>query len=229
MNEIEEREAIEICAHAAPKLYNFKFREMAYVPKYRIDEFYNRIPEINPIYLDTIRHHFEVSVHAKKGVFPYELLRTKAPNQSLEEWEYQCGLYESYTRSIWGRALNKTKIIANKQNYSITGWDEEQRKYFYEDYPFYHSVESYFFDIVRESKINFPNQLLIIEPAYIPTYVDGEGEVKVVQSVFIDPVVRIVEEQKIIHYHENHLTIIENGKRRFNDTDDIAFKEFYKN
>ena len=182
------------------------------------------VPDINPIYRQTLLHHHEVAVHAQKGVFPYKLLQTKAPNQSPEEWEYQMGLYEPYTRSAWGRALNRTKIIANKQNYSIKGWDEEQAMYFYDDYPLYHSLESWFFDIVREQKINYPNRLLIIEPWYIPGRTNEEGVFIPDQSVPISPVARIIAEENIIAYRDNEYTLILEGKHN----DWPSFKLFDK-
>jgi len=185
-----------------------------------------RLPDINPVYAETVRHHFEVAIHAEAKVFPYEVLRTKAPNQDPKEWDYQCGLYVPYTRSTWTRALNKTKVIANKQNYSITGWDPEQEKYFYRDYPKYHSLESYFFDIVRESKINYPNQLMVVEPLRIPVKMNGEGNLIPDQSVDIEPIVRLIKERDVIFHSENHLSIIADGKVRFENADYVKFKAY---
>jgi hypothetical protein len=221
---------LELFAKIAADAYFKLSKGKVYIGGYERGRDWERIekeiPEINPIYRQTILHHLEVAVHAKKGVFPYKILQTKAPNQSPEEWEYQKGIYEPYTRSAWGRALNRTKIIGNKQNYSITGWDEEQKEYFYSDYPLYHSLESYFFDIVRETKINFPNQLLVIEPLKIPGRYNESNEFIVDQSVLIEPIVHIVEEKDIMAYKENEYSVIVNGKTKFKDKDYPAFKAF---
>jgi hypothetical protein len=165
------------------------------------------VPDISTEYVEVMKHHFEVAVHAEKGYFPHHILRTKAPNQTPEEWNYQKGIYEPYTRSSWGRALNKTKIISNKQNYSITGWDDEQKEYFYGDYPDYHNIEAFFFDIVRPETINYPNKVLLIEPKRIPTKINSAGEEVADDSVMIDPVAVIVDEKDVIFYRENELTI----------------------
>lgn len=212
MTEQETTYIIDLAAAAASKIARVPVRKDCFDKSFKLDNW--KIPDINPIYADTIKHHYEVAVHAQRKVFPYELLITKAPNQTEAEWNYQCGLYESYTRSVWGRALNKTKIIANKQNYSITGWDAEQQKYFYQDYPLYHSVESYFFDIVREEKINYPNKLLVIEPLDIPMKSGEDGLPVPDDSKMIEPVSRIIEEQNIMHYVENQFTMIYTGKRK---------------
>jgi hypothetical protein len=169
------------------------------------------LPNFNPIYKQTIIEHNRICVHSMLGVFPYEILKSKAPNQTKDEWEYQLGLYESYTNSVWNRAKNKTKIISNKQNYSITGFDSEQKKYFYEDYPTYHSIESFFWDVVRDKKIDFPNQLLLIEPEEIPGEYEDDGDViRFVpnQSVEVDPVVKLIEEKNIVQFKENVFALI---------------------
>ena len=164
-----------------------------YEEKFKYDQYLRNLPQLNPIYVDCIRENDRVAVHADER-FPYSILRSKAPNQSAEEFAYQMGLYEPYTKSTWGKGKNKTKIIANPQNYSISGWDEEQEKYFFEDYPFYHNILSYFFDIVRERKIDYPNQVLLIRPESIPGKINEEGLFVPDQSVLIDPIAEIVDE-----------------------------------
>ena len=188
--------AIEIAEKVVGKLRNWKD---------------DTIPDITPLYKATIEHHREVAVHAVKGTFPKELLKSKAPNQTPEEWEYQRGIYEQYTRSQWGRAMNRTKIIGNKQNYSIKINDPEQERFFFEDYPAYHSLPSFFFDIVREAKINFPNQLMVIEPAEIPGSYNENGEFIPDQSVMVEPIVYIIAEKDIIAYKENQYSLILTG------------------
>lgn len=222
----------DIIEKAVKKLTNFGNRSSRYDKNFRLDTWDKSIPDINPIYARSIRHHYEVAVHAKKDCFPYELLRNKAPNQSIEEWDFQRGIYQPYTRSTWGKALNKTKIIANSQNYSITGWSDEQKRYFYEDYPTYHSLVAFFFDVVREEKINFPNKLIILEPLYIPTrpVIDGEGNQTVVidDTVMVEPVARIIDEQNIIYYKPNNLTVISDGSEELEGKKYPVFKSFDK-
>ena len=228
----------KLVSEAVSKMTLNKVGERMYSFKngYNINSYYDRLPAFNHLYKETIRQHDIVSVHSKLGVFPYEILRSKAPNQSPEEWEYQMGLYESYTNSTWNRAKNKTKIIANKQNYSITGWDEEQKPYFYTDYPEYHNIESFFFDIVRDRKIDYPNQILLIKPDDIPGYYDEDEIFHADQSELISPVAYIIDEINIVEFDENeYLLIISDksvkyvgidGKMRY---DGIEFEFFDKN
>lgn len=221
-----------IVADAIDKIQHSKQlqRSITFSGKFDIDSYYRQLPDFNPIYKETIKKHDRIAIHSQ-GIFPYEILKSKAPNQSPDEWEYQQGLYEPYTSSAWNRAKNKTKIIANKQNYSITGWDEEQKTYFYADYPTYHSLVSYFFDIVRDAKIDFPNKLLVIKPLYIPGEWTEEGQFIVDQSELISPVAVIVDEERIICYKENdYALILSEDKSKYvinNKEKDGLIFEFY--
>lgn len=206
-----ELEFIQQLVHNSAKLLVRK-RIESFVGKfdknYNWDSRVNNLPKFNPIYREAVLQRHKVAVHSELDCFPYELLRTKAPNQSPEEWEYQMGLYESYTNSTWGRAKNKTKIIANEQNYAIDGWDDEQKKYFFEDYPQYHSLIDFFFDIVRDRKIDYPNEVLVIEPEFIPGEYDEEENFIPDQSELIRPVAVIKKEQEIIDYIDNEYLLI---------------------
>jgi len=208
----------QLIAAAVEKMYLSKLGERLYgfSANYNIGEYYKRLPDFNPIYKDTKKQHDKIAVHAQLDVFPYEILRSKAPNQSREEWEYQMGLYESYTNSTWNRAKNKTKIIANSQNYSITGWDEEQKEYFYKEYPTYHSITSYFFDIVRDRKIDYPNQVLVIKPTHLPGSYNDEGEFEVDQTELIEPAAFIIPELNVIEFvPESHCLVLSEKKSSY--------------
>lgn len=195
---------------AVKAMKNFKFESIsrAFDSTFRFDDQLKSLPKFNPIYRETVLHHNRIAVHNELDVFPYAILRVKAPNQSPEEWDYQRGLYKSYTNSTWERAKNKTKIVGNNQNYSISGWDESQKDYFYTDYPEYHNLESYFFEIVRDKKINYPNQVALIRPSYIPGEYDEEGNFKVDDTVMVSPIVEIIEEEDIITFVANEYLFI---------------------
>lgn len=231
---ITEEQIIDMCADAAKKVQRSSIRRtMKYDRNFSLERYIDSLPEFNEIYRDTIEQYYKVKVHAELDCFPYEILRTKAPNQSDAEWDYQRGLYESYTNSTWSAAKSKTKLIGNPQNYEIKGWDDEQRKYFYEDYPTYHSLLAFFFDIVRDIKIDYPNQAIVIMPKEIPgEYEEDDEGAKIFvpnQSVLIDPIVHIIEEEYIVKFKEGKyilfLTDDEVGKLRFKFIDDTAIYE----
>ena len=223
-----------MCAEAARKAQSKQFnRASKWDKKFDLNRYVESLPEYNEIYRETIKQHYKVKIHAELDCFPYEILRSKAPNQSDAEWEYQCGLYESYTNAVWNSAKNRTKLVGNPQNYEIKGWDSEQKKYFFEDYPTYHSLTAFFFDIVRDMKIDYPNQALVVMPKEIPgEYEDDEEGNQIFvanQSVMIEPVASLIEEEYIIKFKEGKYILFlvddEIGKLRFKFIDDTAIYE----
>ena len=110
---------IDQAAKAIRKKRNVIGLPSKYDKKFQTESYYDSLPDFNEIYEDTIRERNAVAVHAEADQFPYEILRSKAPNQQAEEWEYQKGLYEPTTNTEWNRALNRTKAVANSQNYSM--------------------------------------------------------------------------------------------------------------
>jgi len=215
---------IDQAAKAIRKKRNVVGMPSKYDKKFQTESYYDSLPDFNEIYADTIRERNSVAVHAEADQFPYEILRSKAPNQQPEEWEYQKGLYEPTTNTEWNRALNRTKAVANSQNYSIEWPNPEQKEYFYGLYPEYYSIEAFFFDIVRERKINYPNQLLVVCPDYMPMKTvyneDGEEYDIVDQSELIAPIAKIYDEKYIVGYKANEYALIWNGK----DSDKMTFK-----
>lgn len=233
-----EEEFIRVLVNnAAGKIKKNRYKNWlsSFDKSFKAEEYYKKLPEFNEMYVESLRQHYKVAVHAEDNCFPYEILKNKAPNQSPEEWEYQMGLYECYTKSTWDRAKGKTKIVSNAQNFSITNWDDEQKKYFYTDYPNYHSVLSYFFDIVRDKKIDYPNQVLLIKPKEIPGEYDNEGNFKPDQSKEIEPIACIIEEQKVVDFRQNdYLLIITemDVTYKYGDTvknDGLSFEFYDKN
>jgi len=233
----EEEYIRDLVKEAAIKIKLSRYKNWlgSFDKKFKADEYYKKLPDFNDIYIESLRQHYKVSVHSSDDCFPYEILKTKAPNQSQEEWEYQMGLYVPYTKSTWDRAKDKTKIISNSQNYSITNWDEEQKKYFFTDYPEYHSVLSYFFDIVRDKKIDFPNQVLVVKPREIPGEYNDDNVFIVDQSKEIEPIAVIIEEEKVIDFRQNDFLFIltdSDAKYKVGDTwkkDGLVFEFYDKN
>ena len=218
-----------IIADAAKKIRKWQIGKIAmrpvkYDPKFKYDAWISQMPDFTPAYKYTILEHEKIAAHAEPDYFPWAILRSKAPNQDDAEWSYQMNLYESVTNSDWGRALNKTKAVGNKQNYRIEFADDEQKKYFYNDYPAYESVEAFFLDIVREEKINYPNKVLVVEPEryYFLDVTDENGEVigmAIDDTRPIDPVVRIYDEWQVVQFKERvSLTLLVSMDEEYKDS-----------
>jgi hypothetical protein len=230
-------DVVSLVAAATSKIKKWKAskawsRPQTYDPKFKTSQWIASLPDFSEGYKAAILEHEKVAPHAEADYFPYGILKSKAPNQDEKEWEYQMHLYESVTNSDWGRALNKTKAVGNKQNYNIKWSNPDQKKYFYEDYPLYQSVESFFMDIVREEKINYPNKLMVVEPEGL-NYYETEDGVRIDDTEAVSPVVRIYEEFQTIYFKErSHALVLVSMDEHYTDTlknekhDGLRFRYF---
>jgi hypothetical protein len=218
---------LEIAQKAANEVKFKRIDRPERISDFDPDEWYNSFPNFNSVYIDSIREKYRVLRHASSRIFPYEVLRAKAPNQSDTEWEYQKRLYKPKTNAVWNRALNKTKVIGNKQNYSIEWPDEksEQYDYFHKDFPIYSDLVSWVFDILAAEKLNFPNKVCLVYPI-VPMREDGTFD----QSVPPDPVPVIIEEEDIVHFEYGekllYITHFQPGKMHFIGVDKTGYYKF---
>jgi hypothetical protein len=136
---------------------------------------YDRMPDFYHGYKESIKLYNEVKPHALHDYFPDELFRSKAPNETPQEFEYRKHLHKamgSITRPYWEKALQEINRIWNEKNYTIAfgevkkaGFDKVQpSEYFFDKYPTYGNIEAFFSSVVTEQKINDPNALLCIKP-----------------------------------------------------------------
>lgn len=229
-----EEQILDIFKPVAEALRNkdvFSLGDLSYDKNFNLDSYHRKIPTPNPFYKDAILQRHRVEIHASEEVFPYEILREKAPNQSEKEWAYQQSIYENPTVDTWNLMLNKTKVIANPQNYSIKWTKEEQERYFKEDYPIHHTLEDYFFDIVRPDKVNFPNEVFLVRPI-IPW--KDEENYEVDQSEPVQYYGDIVNEYHKLDYKAGKylLSLCEEKKiiegREFYQYDFVDSKNYYK-
>jgi hypothetical protein len=169
---------------------------------------------------------YKVLRHTSPRVFPSEVLRSKAPNQSPAEWQYHAVCTSRKRVAVWNRAVNKTKVIANKQNYSIEWADEqeEQKKYFYTDFPIYSDLVSWVFEVLAVEKINFPNRVCVVYPD-VPKKEDGSYD----QTVPPSPIPLIIDEEMIVSFKYGqsllYISHWEQGKMEFVGVDR---QHFYK-
>lgn len=136
---------------------------------------YKHMPDFYHGYKESIKLYNEVKPHALHDYFPEDLFRSKAPNETPQEFEYRKGLHRamgSITRPYWEKALQEINRIWNEKNYTLSfgevdkaGYDKSQpAEYFFNKYPVYGNIEAFFSSVVTEQKINDPNAILCIRP-----------------------------------------------------------------
>ncbi len=130
---------------------------------------------INPLYISALELDEKVHIHANGNVFPEKLLKERAPRQMEEEYNYMKGAYQPETMPIWQMAISNTNRILNEQNYSVI-WDKQEfsgdipEKYFTENYPGYRSIFSFADNVLKPTKINYPNSVVAIKPLNMGIY-----------------------------------------------------------
>jgi len=176
----------------------------------------DKVPQFNPIYEESVAHAKEMSVHIE-GVFPYKLLKEKAPNQDPAEWKYQKEIYLPITMPFFEKALSKlNRIWGNNWNINYkedaTEFSEDTLKTYLEnDYPNYNSLVNYFEQIVTKEKINDPNGVVVIKPMYIPMreVINGEEvEMIIDESELIKPIAKFYPSESVIEYVPHKYTLI---------------------
>ena len=161
-------------------------------------------------------HADEISVHAE-GVFPAELMGSKYPSESDEEFNYRKANYQAVTRPFWGRALNSIQRIWNPTNYSIElpGDSGEVHEYLFKDYPTFKSITKYFAQVVTPNKINYPNSVLAIRPKSIPLKMRGE-EIVIDESKSVEPISVFYHSDDVYEFNEL-FSLVRTAKRSMVD------------
>lgn len=161
------------------------------------------LPNYSPIYAETVTLQQEVAVHSEIKDFPEKLFKTKAPNESDEQWNYRKANYEPVTMPFWNRAVGVFNRVWNENNYEIK-WTEndQQKEYFTKGYPEYGKITSYLESIVTRYKVNDPNAVLVIKPWYLPTVPDGEN-IKLDDSVEMPAVAYIYCADKVCRFERD--------------------------
>jgi len=165
------------------------------------------LPEFNPIYVDSVLMAERISVHADGDKFPDLLFKTKAPNETAEEFEYRKGIYKSRTHSYWEDAMGTVNRIWNPSNYTIEEFNELSQfesnppeEYILKDYPAYNSLIKYFESVVTDFKIKDPNAVLAVKPREIPKTLDEDGNLVNDETELIEPIAIVYEAKQIVQF-----------------------------
>lgn len=172
-----------------------------------------KFPEYTEVYKDSVDYYERISVHAEIGKFPDAIFKTRAPNQSVEEFEYMKANYETTTYPIWTRFLGVLNRMWNDQNWSIlwTSKDTviEGKEYLETKYPIYGSLEAYFKSIFTKDKVKDANGVICHKPYRLPIKQDEEGNLSIDDTKLIDYVAVIYNSPQVIGFQDSEYALIE--------------------
>jgi hypothetical protein len=112
-----------------------------------------------PRYNWSVEQAQEIKVHAN-GKFPESLIRSKAPSESEQEFEYRKQAYQPVTKAPWARLNNAVESVWH--GVTITTEDEDYENYITEDYPSYSGLVEWFREVASPTKAKDPNAVVYV-------------------------------------------------------------------
>lgn len=149
--------------------------------EYQSEEFYDILKGVivdglrHPLYQDAVDHYEEMAVHVK-GEKPVKLLNRKRPREDEDVAEYRIASYEAITKAGSDKSLHILSKIFTPGLWSIIWKDEaknedvqELKKYTFEYYPKYNSLQRFNKEILLPQVVADPNAIAAVKPSKIPT------------------------------------------------------------
>lgn len=173
---------------------------------YKQGEMKKKNPEFTEVYCDSVKYFNRISVHSQIDIFPEELFRERAPNQSEKEFNYIKATFKKPTTfPIWHRFKAAINRIWNDQNWSIkwssnvplTASTDTPQNYIEKEYPCYGSLESYYKSIVTPRKQEDANAVIGHKPFFIPIKVNGENEIVLDENQRVKPYACIYSSEQV--------------------------------
>jgi len=185
-----------------------KFTKKKQAAEKEENEFFQEepIPTYSEYYVLSVRHARALSVHAD-GLFPYELLRRRAPNEHPREFDYRRWNYQPITKPAWERAEKTVNRIWNRNNFKVFWHDgdkvapEEKAQTYFEDiYPEFKSIYTYFENVITPFTFKDSNAVVVVKPRFIPVIQDADGDLKADQSELLEPIAFLYESHQVLSY-----------------------------
>lgn len=125
-----------------------------------------------PFYEDAIKISTELSYHAD-GNYPQELIESARPNEDQKYKDYRKSVFTPITTTYFDKVLNALGKIRRAEDWEIkypkdlkgsTADGESLQDYCEENYPFFDSLENWFFTLGFKHLISDPNSVVAIYP-----------------------------------------------------------------
>lgn len=168
------------------------------------------------VYVESVEFAERISIHSQIGKFPEKLFKTRAPNQTEAEFLYLKATYKTTSFTVWERFMGFINRIWNDQNWSIS-WSKEKslsisesespQYYLEKEYPIFHSIESYYKNVVLYVKEKDANALMVHKPSFIPAKQNGD-EFIIDESELIKPVAYIYSSSQVLGFVEDEYALI---------------------
>lgn len=178
-----------------------------------------KLPEFWPGYNEAIEQKRRLALHIERGADPSDLLRTKAPNQSPEEFKFARDNFRQTTLPLFSDYLNTVGRALSDDNWSMefngeaTNAPDHPRTYF-DRLPNFGSVRAWVRDYLLKVKTLDPMGLVIVLPTELDT-VPGEepGTFIVRPGSEVRPLPHYYPVESVWHYEAQRLAIVQTTER----------------
>jgi hypothetical protein len=139
-------------------------------------------------------------VHSR-GVTPSKLFNEFRPNEDIKYLKYREAVYKPVTKTYYSKVVNTIKKINRAEDWNIQFTEEtEFRKYMVDEYPYFESLENWFFSIGLNQMMEDPNSVFAVFPLPKNNPTDDSERYR--------PFTNIFPSENVIYFKENRLCIL---------------------
>lgn len=156
-----------------------------------------------------------------RGYVPENLFKNFRPNEDDKYLAYRKNVFKPVTKTYYSKVVNTIKKINRAEDWNIqftedTEFKKQFKKYMVDNYPYFESLENWFFSIALNQMCEDPNSVFAVFPLPKENPEDDSEQYRPYTSIFpSESVVYFREGKMCILLSEEKSEITVNGKKEF--------------
>lgn len=139
-------------------------------------------------------------VHSR-GDIPTHLFKMFRPNEDEKYLNYRQQAFKPVTKTYYSKVVNTIKKINRAEDWKIQfSEDSEFKKYMVDEYPYFESLENWFFSIALNQMCEDPNSVFAVFPLTKDDPEDDTEQYKPYTSIF--------PSENVVYFKENKLCVL---------------------
>ena len=165
-------------------------------------------PQYYATYERSVKQYKAVRNHADTEVFPEELFRERAPNQTDEQHKYVRANYKCTTNPVWQDYMTVIARTFIDSNWSINWPDEAKgdnglQEYCDRYFPTYKSIEAFFKNLLIPLKGMDANGVIAVHPLPPKMVENEEGEQVLDETELLEPALFYYSSERVLYRSED--------------------------
>ena len=165
----------------------------------------------------------KILVHTESNVFPSELFNKRAPNETVEEFEYRKSNFKQITLPVFLDYLNTRGRAWHNSNWSIVYGEDakmfqnETLQNYLENGLYMHgSLISFITSTMPKIKAQDPNGVIIVRPSEFE-YKEVNGELVLNDQSLLEPTIYYYTCEQVLGYDEDEYCVVDTGEKSLVD------------